>query len=128
MAVNKVFSVSVFVIAALFALALACINPLVNAVYTVPVAVIGGFEIFHLGALAAHGISLLRDRQVDLHSVKNIAVIAVILIIGVGGQYQYGGNIPFFGLDIPSLAAAVSAGILLNLFLGLGEKKGKGQA
>ena len=128
MAVNKVFSVSVFVIAALFALALACINPLVNAVYTVPVAVIGGFEIFHLGALAAHGISLLRDRQVDLHSVKNIAVIAVILIIGVGGQYQYGGNIPFFGLDIPSLAAAISAGILLNLILGLGEKKSKGQA
>lgn len=121
MADSKVFSVPVFVCAALIAMALACFPPLTNALSAVPIAVIGGLEIFHLGALAAHGVSVLKNSDVNLHDPRCITVIAVILIVAVGGQYHFNGSIPFFGLNIPSLAGAASLGILLNLVFGLGK-------
>ena len=45
------------------------------------------------------------------------------LVIGIGGNYAFGGNIPFFGLQIPCIAGAAIFGILLNLLLSIGEKK-----
>ena len=55
----------------------------------------------------------------------NIAVIATIMVVGLGGQYYFGGNIPFPGFSggIPCIAGAAISGILLNLLLSIGEKK-----
>ena len=58
-----------------------------------------------------------------MFSAKNIAVIASIMVIGIGGNYAFGGNIPFFGLDVPCIAGAAIFGILLNLLLSIGDKK-----
>ena len=44
------------------------------------------------------------------------------MVIGIGGQYAFGGNIPFFGLQVPCIAGAAIFGILLNLILSFGEK------
>ena len=63
------------------------------------------------------------DKKVDMFSSKNIAVIATIMIIGLGGQYAFGGNIPFFGMEVPCVAGAAIFGILLNLLLSIGKKK-----
>ena len=63
------------------------------------------------------------EKKVDMFSAKNIAVIATIMIIGLGGQYAYGGNIPFFGLDVPCIAGAAIFGILMNIILNIGKKK-----
>ena len=53
---------------------------------------------------------------------KNIAVIALVCIIGLGGQYAFGGNIPFFNMNIPCVAGAAIAGIILNLLLTIGDR------
>ena len=63
------------------------------------------------------------DRQCDMFDARNIAVIAVIMIVGIGGQYKFGGMIPFFGIQVPCIAGAAIAGILLNLLLSIGRKK-----
>jgi uracil permease len=68
------------------------------------------------------------DKKVDMFSAKNIAVIATIMVIGLGGQYYFGGNIPFFGMNVPCIAAAAIFGIVLNLILSIGEKKEKQKA
>ena len=65
------------------------------------------------------------DHKVDMFSSKNIAVIASIMVIGIGGNYAFGGNIPFFGIQVPCIAGAAIFGILLNLLLSIGEKKEK---
>ncbi len=122
MAVTKVFSVSVLVVAALIAMVISFFTPLVNAIYAIPQAVIGGLEIYLFGAIAAQGIAIMIDKKVDMFSSKNIAVIASIMVIGIGGNYAFGGNIPFFGLDIPCIAGAAVFGILLNLLLSIGDK------
>ncbi|MEM5767656.1 MAG: solute carrier family 23 protein, partial [Bacillota bacterium] len=92
-------------------------------IYGIPVAVIGGLEIYLFGAIAAQGIAIMIDKKVDMFSAKNIAVIASVMVIGVGGQYAFGGTIPFFGMDVPCIAGAAVFGILLNLLLGIGDKK-----
>jgi uracil permease len=65
------------------------------------------------------------EKKVDLFSSKNIALIATIMVIGIGGQFGFGGNIPFFGIEIPCVAGAAIFGIILNIILTLGDKTAK---
>ena len=57
--------------------------------------IIGGIEVYCFGAIAAQGIAILIDKGVSMFDSKNIAIIALVCIIGLGGQYAFGGNIPF---------------------------------
>ncbi|MGI5904947.1 MAG: uracil-xanthine permease family protein [Candidatus Pararuminococcus gallinarum] len=123
MAITKVFSVPVLVAAAIIAMIVSFFTPLIQVIYGIPLAVIGGLEIYLFGAIAAQGIAIMIEKKVDMFSSKNIAVIASIMIIGIGGNYAFGGNIPFFGLQVPCIAGAAIFGILLNLLLSIGEKK-----
>ena len=130
MAITKVFSVPVLVAAAIIAMVVSCFTPLIQGIYAIPTAVIGGLEIYLFGAIAAQGIAIMIDKKCDMFSSKNIAVIAFIMIVGLGGQYAFGGNIPFPGFDsgIPCVAGAAVGGIILNLLLSFGEKKKKAGA
>lgn len=123
MAITRVFSVPVLIAASVIAMVIACFTPLVNAIYSIPTAVIGGLEVYLFGAIAAQGIAIMVEKKVDFFSSKNIALIATIMIIGLGGQYAFGGNIPFFGFGVPCVAGAAIFGIILNLILSIGTKK-----
>jgi len=127
MAITKVFSTSVLIGAAIIAMIIACFTPLINAIYAIPTPVIGGLEIYLFGAIAAQGIAIMIEKKTDMFSSKNIAVIACIMVIALGGQYKFGGSIPFFGLQVPCIAGAAIFGILLNYFLGFGEKREESQ-
>lgn len=117
MAITKVFSTSILIVASVFAMIIACFTPLIRVIYGIPLAVIGGIEIYCFGAIAAQGIAILIDKGVSMFDSKNIAVIAVICIVGLGGQYAFGGTIPFFSMNVPCVAGAAIAGIILNFFL-----------
>ena len=123
MAITKVFSVPVIALAAIIAMIVSFFTPLIQIIYGIPLAVIGGLEIYLFGAIAAQGVAIMIDKKVDMFSSKNIAVIASIMVIGIGGNYAFGGNIPFFGVQVPCIAGAAIFGILLNLLLSIGEKK-----
>ena len=123
MAITRVFSVPVLIAAAIIAMIIACFTPLVNAIYAIPLSVIGGLEIYLFGAIAAQGIAIMIDKKVDMFSAKNIAVIATIMVIGLGGQTVFGGMIPFFGMQLPALATAAIFGIVLNALLNIGKPK-----
>ena len=123
MAITKVFSTAVLLGAAVIAMIIACFTPLINAIYAIPTPVIGGLEVYLFGAIAAQGIAIMIEKKTDMFSSKNIAVIACIMVIGIGGQYKFGGNIPFFGIQVPCIAGAAIFGIVLNYILGFGEKR-----
>ena len=122
MAITRVFSVPVLIAAAIIAMIIACFTPLINAIYSIPQAVIGGMEIYLFGAIAAQGIAIMVDKKVNFFDAKSIALIASIMVIGVGGQYAFGGSIPFFGIQVPCIAGAAIFGIVLNLLLSIGKK------
>jgi len=121
MAITKVFSTSVLMAASIIAMVIACFTPLINLIYSIPTAVIGGMEIYLFGAIAAQGVAIMLEKKIDLFSSKNIAIIACIMVIGLGGQYAFNGNIPFFGMEIPCVAGAAIFGILLNILLNVGD-------
>jgi uracil permease len=123
MAITRVFSVPVLITAAIIAMIIACFTPLVKAIYSIPLSVIGGLEIYLFGAIAAQGIAIMIEKKVDMFSSKNIAVIATISVIAIGGQYYFGGMIPFFGMQLPALATAAIFGIVLNALLNIGKTR-----
>ena len=128
MAITRVFSVPVLAAAAIIAMVISFFTPLIRIIYGIPLAVIGGLEIYLFGAIAAQGIAIMIEKKVDMFSSRNIAVIASIMIIGIGGNYAFGGNIPLFGIQIPCIAGAAIFGILLNLLLGIGERRQKSES
>ncbi len=123
MAITKVFSIPVLIVASVIAMVISFFTPLIRVIYGIPTAVIGGLEIYLFGAIAAQGIAIMIEKKVDMFSSKNIAVIASIMVFGIGGQYAFGGNIPFFGINVPCIAGAAIFGIILNLILSIGDKK-----
>lgn len=118
MAISKNFSVHVLGLAAILTMIISCFTPLINIIYSIPTCVIGGLSIYLFGVIAAQGITIMMDKKVDMFSSKNLAVIAVILIVGLGGSFGFpGGMIPMFGIQIPAIATAAMVGIILNLLL-----------
>ncbi|NTW96253.1 MAG: xanthine permease [Erysipelotrichaceae bacterium] len=118
MAITKNFSVWVLGAAAVITMFISFFSPLTNLVRSIPSSVINGACIYLFGIIGAQGIAIMIERKVDMFSSKNLAVIAVILIVGLGGSYGFpGGMIPFNGWNLPAIATASVVGILLNLAL-----------
>ena len=122
MAITRVFSVPVLIVASIIAMVISCFTPLIQAIYGIPLAVIGGIEVYCFGAIAAQGIAIIVDKKVSMFDSKNIAVIALVCIVGIGGNFAFGGNVPFFGLNIPCISCAAIFGIILNFILSYGDK------
>lgn len=118
MAISKNFSVVVLMLAAVLTMVISCFTPLINIIYSIPTSVIGGISIYLFGVIAAQGITIIMDKKVDMFNSKNLAIIAVILIVGLGGSFGFpGGMIPMFGTQLPAIATAAIVGIILNLLL-----------
>ena len=124
MAITKNFSVKMLGGAAILSMVLSFIGPLSNLINTIPGAVINGACIFLFGVIAAQGIAIMVNKKVDLFDARNLAVIAVMMVIGLGGHYGFSGsgNIPFMGIELPAIATSAVVGILLNLALSWGKK------
>lgn len=130
MAITRNFSVVVLGAAALITMLISFFTPLSNIVSSIPNAVVGGVSIYLFGVIGAQGIAIMINRKVDMFDARNLAVIATILVIGLGGSYGFvsnatpdGGMIPFMGMQLPAIATAALFGIVLNLILSIGRKK-----
>ncbi len=80
MSITKVFSSSVMIGAGVIAMIISCFTPFIKAIYGIPLAVIGGLEVYLFGTIAVQGIIMLKDVEWD---AKNIAVAAIVLIVGL---------------------------------------------
>ncbi len=108
LALTKVFNPNVMRIAAGFALLMAFIPKIGALVRSIPVPVMGGIMILLFGMIAAVGMRTLIQNQVKVDG-KNLIIISVMLVAGLGGAKWEIGN---FSLEGLGLAAIV--GIVLN--------------
>jgi uracil permease len=98
--------------AAGFAIVLAFVGKFGALMLTIPTPVMGGIMILLFGSIATVGLNSLIKHQVDLSQARNLCIVAVILVFGIGGMaFGIGG----FSLQGISLCGIV--GILLNLVL-----------
>ena len=116
-ALTRCFNPAIMTWAAIAAILLAFIGKLGGLLNTIPVPVMGGIMVLLFGAIAVIGINTLVRAGTDLMQPRNLAVVAVILVFGIGGMT--------FDLAIVKLGGIGLAGIigvLLNLILPYGIK------
>ena len=111
-ALTKSFNPVIMTWAAIFAIFLAFLGKTGAVLSTIPVPVMGGIMVLLFGTIAVVGLKTLVTAQVDLGKTKNMAIVAVVLVFGLGGMHFNLGSFQLKGIAL----AAISA-ILLNLFL-----------
>jgi len=124
MAITRNYSVPVLMTAGVIAILLGFVGKLAAVVNTVPLAVTGGLSVYLFGVIGMQGIALIQSERVNLFEPRQLAVGAIILILGIGGNLGlenglFPFRIPLFFPDgIPAIVFAAIVGILLNvLFL-----------
>lgn len=123
MAITNNFSVYVLAAAAVITMIISFISPLSALVTSVPSAVINGAGVYLFGVIGAQGIAILVNKEVDLFDARNLAIIAIIMIVGLGGNFAFpGGMIPVGTLQLPAIATASVMGIVFNIILNIKKK------
>ena len=121
MAITRNYSGPVLIAAGAICIVLAFIGKLSAFVGTIPVFVSGGLALYLFGVIGMQGIALMQEHKVDLFDPLTLAVGAVIMVIGIGGNIGYpGGFLPIkipgiFPSGLPAIATAAVVGIVLNL-------------
>ncbi len=119
-AMTKVASVWVIGGAAVIAIILGFLPPVQAFINTIPLAVIGGISVLLFGLIAANGLKVLSRAKVDMTDMRNVVIIATMLIIGLGGA-----QLNFGTTKITGMALAAVVGIVLNLVLPKTKKQEK---
>lgn len=112
---------------AIMCLLLAFFSPITSLLQTIPSCVMGGVCLTLYGFIAISGLKMFKD--LDLGNNKNMFVVAVILISGIGGlaiQIPYAFNAVGAvskTIQVTAIATALILGIITNAILSKVEKK-----
>ncbi|MFD2305529.1 solute carrier family 23 protein [Enterococcus termitis] len=112
LAITRVHSVFVIGGAAVFAVGLGFVGKLSAIILSIPGPVISGISFVLFGVIAASGLKILIDNQINFDKKKNLLIASVILVIGIGGLV-----FKLNTFELSSMALATVLGIILNLIL-----------
>ncbi|WP_445116939.1 solute carrier family 23 protein [Acinetobacter sp. WZC-1] len=117
MAVTRVYSTIVFVIAGLFAILLGLSPKFGAVIHTIPTAILTGASIVVFGLITIAGAKIWIENKVDFASNKNLMVAAVTIILGTGDfALQFG------SFNLGGIGTATFAALILNWFFSLNDK------
>ena len=112
-ALTKVFNPGIMTWAAITAIVLAFVGKLGALLQTIPVPVMGGIMILLFGAIMVMGMNTLVRAGDDLMAPRNLALVAIIVIFGVGGMsLPLGSEARLGGIGLAGIT-----GVILNLVL-----------
>lgn len=122
LAITKNYDPSTLRLAAVFAICLGFISKIGAVLQSVPSAVMGGISLMLFSMIALIGVKTIKNSKVEFNW-KNTIVMAVILILGLGGNYLssklgFTIGIPINeSVSITGLSFAAIVGIVLNSIL-----------
>jgi uracil permease len=116
LAVTKVYDPFILRIGATFAIVLALIPKLAALLRTTPTPVLGGLSIVLFGMIAAVGLRTLVTAQVDFKKSRNMLVVGLILVFGLGVS-GLTNALAIGDVTISGLALAAVVGVVVNLVL-----------
>lgn len=111
-ALLKVRNPGIMTWAALCAIALAFVGKVGAILLTIPVPVMGGIMILLFGTIMVVGVNSLVKAQVDLMQSRNMVIVALIVVLGIGGMSFSAGEFTMEGIGLAGIA-----GVVLNLIL-----------
>ena len=107
-AITRNASVVTITTAAILCMIISFFGPFITFLASIPNCVMGGVCMTLYGFIAVSGLKMIQ--KVDLGASKNLFVVAVILIAGIGGL-----SLTFGKVTLTSIACALILGIIVNL-------------
>ncbi len=111
-ALTRAFDPAIMTWAAGVAIVLGFVGKLGALLQTIPAPVMGGIMVLLFGAIASIGMGSLIRAKVDLTVPRNMAIVAVTLVFGIGGMVFNFGEFAMQGIGLSAIVA-----ILLNVVL-----------
>jgi len=115
-AISRNASIRTIFLTAILAIAFSFIAPFVTFLATIPSCVMGGVCVALYGFIAVSGLKMIQG--VDLNDNRNLFVVSVILIAGVGGM-----TLNFGSVTVTEVACALILGILVNLLVNIKKEQ-----
>jgi putative pyrimidine permease RutG len=113
MAVTKIYSSRVFVVAALFAILLGFSPKFGAVILSIPRPVVGGLSILLFGLIAATAARIWVENKVDFSRPGNLVTVGTGLVLGAGNL-----AIDLGGFTLGGIGTATFGAIILNQLLG----------
>ena len=113
---TKNYNPKIMTWAACFAIALAFVGKFGTALQSIPVPVMGGILCLLFGSIAVVGLNTLIRHQVDLSEARNLIIVSVTLVFGIGGMVIGNSDFALSGISLCAICA-----LGLNLVLPGGQ-------
>jgi len=113
---TKNYNPKIMTWAACFAIGLAFVGKFGTALQSIPVPVMGGILCLLFGSIAVVGLNTLIRHQVDLSEARNLIIVSVTLVFGIGGMVIGNSDFALSGISLCAICALV-----LNLVLPGGQ-------
>jgi len=111
-ALTKAFNPAIMTWAAICAILLSFVGKIGAFLSTIPSPVMGGIMILLFGMITTIGINTLVRAKEDLAKSRNLVIVSLILVCGIGGMKLSAGAI-----SIEKIGLAGILGLLLNIIL-----------
>ncbi len=109
---TRAFNPAIMTWAAICAILLAFVGKVGAILQTIPSPVMGGIMILLFGMITAIGLNTLARSKTDITEPRNLVIISLILVCGIGGMKISAGS---FAMEKIGLAGIL--GLVLNLIL-----------
>lgn len=112
MAVTRIYSTLIFIIAAVVAILLGFSPKFGALIHTIPLGVLGGLAIVLFGLIAATGGRIWVQNGVDFSKSRNLLTVAVALTLGAGNFVLNIGNFSIGGIGTATFGSIILYQIL----------------
>lgn len=109
---TKNYNPAIMTWAAGFAILMAFVGKFGALLQTIPLPVMGGIMVLLFGSIAGIGLKTLMDARVDLASPRNLCIVSVTLVTGIGGLGVHIGSFSLQGISLCGVLA-----VALNFLL-----------
>lgn len=116
LAVTGIYNPEIIRVAAGFAILLGVFSPVGAFLRSIPVAVMGGVSFILFGMIASIGIRTIANAQLNFNRSRNLVIVALILVCGLGGVKVAVGNIEIEGIGLAALVGMI-ANLILHVLL-----------
>lgn len=119
LAITKVYDPIVIRIAAYIAIILSFCPKFAALINSIPTAIIGGISFILYGMISAVGVRNMVENKIDLTKSRNLIVVAVMFVSGLGFSSVGGISLMIGGMTITLTGLAIAAilGVVLNAIL-----------
>ncbi|VCW35315.1 uracil-xanthine permease family protein [Pseudomonas aeruginosa] len=113
---TKNYNPKIMTWAAVIAITLAFVGKFGAILQSIPVPVMGGILCLLFGTIASVGMNTLIRHKVDLSEARNLVIVSVTLVFGIGGVLIGSGTSPD-DIGLKGIALCAIVAIVLNLLL-----------